>query len=615
MCGIIGYIGSKPVVPVILDGLKRLEYRGYDSAGIAVVDAGRLDIRRSAGKLANLEQVLAKSPLEGQYGLGHTRWATHGRPTEENAHPHRDGSGRLVVVHNGIIENYLELKRELLAKGHAFQSETDTEVVAHLVQEEARGDGLENAVRRAMARVRGLFALVLLSADDPEKLVAVRNGPPIVVGLGDGEYFVASDVPAILAHTRTVVFMDDREMAVVTPAGATFRSLDGAPVTHTPTRVTWDPVMAEKAGYKHFMLKEIVEQPRALRETILGRVSVDSAQTFLDELAIDPADLAAVNKVTMVACGTSWHAALVGKFMIEELARVPVEVDYGSEFRYRDPIIDRRSLAVAITQSGETADTLAALREAKAKGARSVAICNVVGSMATREAEGTIYTHAGPEIGVASTKAFTTQLVALYLLALRLAEVREALSADQRRLAVDGLMHLPQVVEGAIQASTLTEDIAARFHSRSDFLYLGRGVNYPIALEGALKLKEISYIHAEGYPAGEMKHGPIALIDEAMPVVALAPRDAVFEKMLGNIQEAKARGASVIAVTTEGADNPLADLLDRDTDSLVAIPATTPLLTPVSMTIPLQLLAYHIAVRRGCDVDQPRNLAKSVTVE
>jgi glucosamine--fructose-6-phosphate aminotransferase (isomerizing) len=614
MCGIIGYIGSKPVVPVILDGLKRLEYRGYDSAGIAVVKDGRLDIRRSAGKLSNLEQSLLKAPLDGQYGLGHTRWATHGRPTEENAHPHRDGSGRLVVVHNGIIENYLELKRDLLAKGHKFESETDTEVVAHLVQEEWRGDGLEAAVLRAMARVRGLFALVLLSADDPNKLVAVRNGPPIVVGLGEDEFFVASDVPAILAHTRNVVFMEDREMVVVTPHGATFRSLDGTEVHHTPIRVTWDPVMAEKAGYKHFMLKEIVEQPHALRETILGRVSMDSAQTFLDELRISPDDLASVDKVVMVACGTSWHAALVGKFMIEELARIPVEVDYGSEFRYRNPIVTKRSLAVAITQSGETADTLAALREAKGKGARSVAICNVVGSMATREAEGTVYTHAGPEIGVASTKAFTTQLVALYLLALRLAEIRQTLSIAERRSAIDALMHLPHVVEGALHASRVMEEVAGRFYNRSDFLYLGRGVNYPIALEGALKLKEISYIHAEGYPAGEMKHGPIALIDEAMPVVALAPRDAVFEKMLGNIQEAKARGGSVIAITSEG-DSPLSDLLDRKSDALVAIPATTPLLTPVAITIPLQLLAYHIAIRRGCDVDQPRNLAKSVTVE
>jgi glucosamine--fructose-6-phosphate aminotransferase (isomerizing) len=614
MCGIIGYIGPKPVVPVILDGLKRLEYRGYDSAGIAVVNDGHMEVRRSAGKLSNLEQAVCRRPLDGQYGLGHTRWATHGRPTEENAHPHRDGTGRIVVVHNGIIENYLELKRELVAKGHVFQSETDTEVVAHLVQQEWKDDGLDGAVRRAMTRVRGLFALVLLSADDPDKLVAVRNGPPIVVGLGEGEFFVASDVPAILAHTRNVIFMDDQEMVVVTSAGARFAGLDGTVREHVPTRVTWDPVMAEKAGYKHFMLKEIVEQPHALRETILGRVSVDTAQTFLDEIRIPAEDLAALDKVTMVACGTSWHAALVGKFMIEQLARMPVEVDYGSEFRYRNPIVDGRSLAVAITQSGETADTLAALREAKGKGARSLAICNVVGSMATREAEGTIYTHAGPEIGVASTKAFTTQLVALYLLALRLAEVRQTLSEAERRGHIDALMQLPQIVEGSLRASKGVEEIAARFYSRADFLYLGRGVNYPIALEGALKLKEISYIHAEGYPAGEMKHGPIALIDEAMPVVALAPQDAVFEKMLGNIQEAKARGGSVIALTSEG-DTHLHELLDPKLDSLIAIPATTQLLTPVAMTIPLQLLAYHIAVRRGCDVDQPRNLAKSVTVE
>jgi glucosamine--fructose-6-phosphate aminotransferase (isomerizing) len=614
MCGIIGYIGPRPVVPIILDGLKRLEYRGYDSAGIAVVKDGVMDVRRSAGKLANLEQSIWKQPLDGDYGLGHTRWATHGRPTEENAHPHRDGSGRIVVVHNGIIENYIELKRELVAKGHRFESETDTEVVAHLVQDQWRDDGLEAAVFRAMTRMRGLFALVLLSADDPNKLVAVRNGPPIVVGLGDGEYFVASDVPAILAHTRNVVFMDDREMVVVTTTGAAFQSLDGAVKEHVPTRVTWDPVMAEKAGFKHFMLKEIVEQPHALRETILGRVSVDSAQTFLDEITISAADLAAIDKVTIVACGTSWHAALVGKFMLEELARIPVEVDYGSEFRYRDPLVTKRTLAVAITQSGETADTLAALREAKAKGARSLAICNVVGSMATREAEGTIYTHAGPEIGVASTKAFTTQLVALYLLALKLAEVRQAMSAADRRIAIESLMDLPRIIEETLQASKVMEVVAARFYNRADFLFLGRGVNYPIALEGALKLKEISYIHAEGYPAGEMKHGPIALIDEAMPVVAIAPQDRVFEKMLGNIQEAKARGGSVIAITTEG-DHTLDELLDPKIDSVVAIPATNSLLTAVAMTIPLQLLAYHIAVRRGCDVDQPRNLAKSVTVE
>ena len=614
MCGIIGYIGSQPVVPIILDGLRRLEYRGYDSAGIAVVRDGGIEVRRSAGKLVNLEQSIQKTPLEGLYGLGHTRWATHGRPTEENAHPHRDGSGRIVVVHNGIIENYLEIKRELVAEGHKFESETDTEVVAHLVQKEWQDDGLENAVLRAMARVRGLFALVLLSADDPQKLVAVRNGPPIVIGIGDGEYFVASDVPAVLSHTRDVVFMDDREMAIVTPKGAEFRTLDGKVVTHKPTRVTWDPISAEKAGYKHFMLKEIFEQPHAVRDTVLGRVSLDTGQVFLNEMTISAADLRAVDKVTLLACGTSWHAALVGKFMIEELAKIPVEVDYGSEYRYRNPIISTRTLAVAITQSGETADTLAAMREAKGKGARSLAICNVVGSMATREAEGTIYTHAGPEIGVASTKAFTTQLVALYLFALHLAEVRGTLDQDARCSHIEALMKLPQTLEDTLKASKQVEDIAARFYNRSDFLYLGRGINYPIALEGALKLKEISYIHAEGYPAGEMKHGPIALIDEQMPVVALATHDHVFEKMQGNIQEAKARGGSIIAITTKG-DTTLEQLLSKETDSLITVPATAPLLMPIVLSIPLQLLSYYIAVRRGCDVDQPRNLAKSVTVE
>ena len=613
MCGIIGYIGPKPVVPVILDGLRRLEYRGYDSAGVAVVQDGQIDIRRSAGKLINLETSIQGKPMAGEYGLGHTRWATHGRPTEENAHPHRDGSGRIVVVHNGIIENYLEIKRELIAEGHKFESETDTEVVAHLVQKEWQDDGLENAVLRAMKRVRGLFALVLLSADDPKKLVTVRNGPPIVVGIGDGEYFVASDVPAILSHTRDVVFMEDREMAVLTPSGVVFRSLEGKIIERKPTRVTWDPISAEKAGYKHFMLKEIFEQPHAVRDTVLGRASLDSGQIHLNEMAISAEDLLGIDKITLLACGTSWHAALVGKFMIEELAKLSVEVDYGSEYRYRNPIINSKTLAVAITQSGETADTLAALREAKGKGARSLAICNVVGSMATRESDGTIYTHAGPEIGVASTKAFTTQLVALYLLALKLSEVRGTLTKDARCAHIEALMQLPKILEDTLKTSKQIEEIAARFHTRADFLYLGRGINYPIALEGALKLKEISYIHAEGYPAGEMKHGPIALIDEQMPVVALATHDHVFEKMQGNIQEAKARGGSIIAITTAG-DTTLQDIL-TDSDSLITVPVTSPLLMPVVLSIPLQLLSYYIAVRRGCDVDQPRNLAKSVTVE
>jgi glutamine---fructose-6-phosphate transaminase (isomerizing) len=614
MCGIIGYIGPKDVVPVLIDGLRRLEYRGYDSAGVAVVKDGCVDLRRSAGKLSNLETVIASAPLAGDYGVGHTRWATHGRPTEENAHPHRDCTGKIVVVHNGIIENYLDLKLELQGQGHTFVTETDTEIVAHLVEREMKDDGLENAVRRALLLMRGLFALVLISADDPEKLVTVRNGPPIVVGLGDGEFFVASDIPAILSHTRDVVFLGDEEMAVITRTGVQFTDFFGRPVSKATQRVLWDPIMAEKAGYKHFMLKEIFEQPTAARETILGRVSQDSGKVFLEEMKISETQFAATERVTILACGTSWHAGLVGKYMIEQLARVPVEVDYGSEYRYRAPIVPRNTLAVVITQSGETADTLAALREAKQHGACSLAICNVVGSMATRETEGTIYTHAGPEIGVASTKAFTSQLVALYLLGLRLAQARGVLSPEASKPHIDALLQLPLLLEQALKLAPEIEEIASRFHTRTDFLYLGRGINYPIALEGALKLKEISYIHAEGYPAGEMKHGPIALIDERMPVVAIAPGDAVFEKMIGNMQEVKARGGSVIALTTRGAGK-LRAILDARNDFVVELPPTPELLTPIVTTIPLQLLAYDIAVRRGCDVDQPRNLAKSVTVE
>jgi glutamine---fructose-6-phosphate transaminase (isomerizing) len=614
MCGIIGYIGSKPVVPVLLEGLRRMEYRGYDSAGVAVVSPEGIALRRSAGKLANLEQAIRVEPVEGLYGVGHTRWATHGRPTEENAHPHRDCTGRIVVVHNGIIENYLELKKELQSQGHEFKTETDTEIVAHLVEREMRDDGLENAVRRALTYMRGMFAIVLVSVEDPEKIVAVRNGPPIVVGLGKDEFFVASDIPAILAHTRDVVFLGDEEMAVITRSGVQFTDYQGRAVSKTTQRVMWDPIAAEKGGHKHFMLKEIYEQPTAARDTILGRVSLDRGQIFLEDLNISDETLRAVQKVSIIACGTSWHAGLVGKYLIEALAQIPVEVDYGSEYRYRNPIVASNELAVVITQSGETADTLAALREAKRKGAHSLAICNVVGSMATREAEGTVYTHAGPEIGVASTKAFTSQLVALQLLALYVAQVRGTLTPMQIRNHIAELLQMPQTIEQTIKASAVMEKVAERFYNRSDFLFLGRGINYPIALEGALKLKEISYIHAEGYPAGEMKHGPIALIDELMPVVAIAPNDHVFEKMIGNVQEAKARGGSVIALTTDG-DTRMAAVLDRHTDVIVPLPATTALLTPVVMTVPLQLLAYHIAVRRGCDVDQPRNLAKSVTVE
>jgi glutamine---fructose-6-phosphate transaminase (isomerizing) len=615
MCGIIGYIGEKRVLPILIDGLRRLEYRGYDSAGVAVVRDGSIELRRSAGKLARLEEVIDASPLDGEYGIGHTRWATHGRPTEENAHPHRDCTGRIVVVHNGIIENYLDLKKQLQAEGHAFVTETDTEIVAHLVERESRNDGLENAVRRALLYMRGLFALVLISADDPNKIVTVRNGPPIVVGLGENEFFVASDIPAILAHTRDVVFMGDEEMAVITRGGVEFTDYSGRAVSKKSTRISWDPVMAEKAGYKHFMLKEIFEQPMAVKETVLGRASVEKGRVFLHEISIPDAVLRGIERVVILACGTSWHSALIGKFMIESLARVPVDVDYGSEYRYRDPIVSDNTLAIVITQSGETADTLAALREAKRKGARSMAICNVVGSMATRETEGTVLTHAGPEIGVASTKAFTSQLVALHLLAIYLGQIRGTITPDEARPHLEALTQLPLLVEQTLNTcESITEEIAKRFYQRSDFLYLGRGINYPIALEGALKLKEISYIHAEGYPAGEMKHGPIALIDEHMPVVTIAPDDHVFEKMIGNIQEAKARGGSVIALTTAGHDA-IKQLLDPAQDFLITVPASHPLLTPVLMVVPLQLLSYHIAVRRGCDVDQPRNLAKSVTVE
>jgi glucosamine--fructose-6-phosphate aminotransferase (isomerizing) len=615
MCGIVGYVGPKPVLPVIMEGLRKLEYRGYDSAGVAIVKHGELGIRRSAGKLSNLDAVLLKDPIDGEFGIGHTRWATHGRPTEENAHPHRDCKGRIVVVHNGIIENYLELKHELTALGHTFVTETDTEIVAHLVEQESRQDGLAAAVRRALKKLRGLFALVLISADEPNTIVTVRNGPPVVIGLGKDEFFVASDIPAILSHTRDVVFLGDGEMAIVTKAGVQFTDFAGAPITKTPQHVTWDPVMAEKAGYPHFMLKEIYEQPWAVRETVLGRTSAETGQVYLHEMGLDGAALRAIDRVVILACGTSWHSGLVGKFLIEELARVPVEVDYGSEFRYRDPIVNSKTLAIVITQSGETADTLGSLREAKKHGAKSIAICNVVGSMVTREADGTVYTHAGPEIGVASTKAFTSQLVALHLLAVAIGQARQSLPIDRAREIISQLEQLPVGIEQALQTDAQVKALAERLHHHRDFLYLGRGVNYPIALEGALKLKEISYIHAEGYPAGEMKHGPIALIDEDLPVVAIAAHDEVFEKALGNIQEAKARGAQMIIVTNTSKVPAFNGLLDKKRDVIITVPDAHRLLLPVLLVVPLQLLAYHVAICRGADVDQPRNLAKSVTVE
>jgi glutamine---fructose-6-phosphate transaminase (isomerizing) len=613
MCGIVGYIGPKDPVDVLVDGLRRLEYRGYDSAGIAVVDAeGVLSVRRAPGKLRDLERVIAERPVRGVYGIGHTRWATHGRPTEENAHPHRDCSGRLVVIHNGIIENYLELKHELTALGHRFVTETDTEIIAHALEQEMKDSGVDlpTAFRAVLPRLRGIYAIVAISADHPRMLVAARLGPPLVAGIGNGEYFVASDVPALLAHTKDVVFLDDNEMVVVTPEGLRFSKSDGTPIEKQPMRIPWDPIMAEKGGYKHFMLKEIHEQARAVRDTLLGRVSMESGDVFLDEIGASDDDLRAVERMIIVACGTSWHAGLVGKFLIERLARIPVSVDYASEYRYRSPILSRRVLPIFISQSGETADTLAAQREAKLHGALTLAICNVRGSMLTREASGTVYTLAGPEIGVASTKAFTSQIVALALLALKIGRARGTLDEATAAEFVRHLYHAPVQMERFLGSGDGILEIARTFHQHRDFLFLGRGINYPIALEGALKLKEISYIHAEGYPAGEMKHGPIALIDESMPVVALAPHDAVFEKMLSNIEEVKARSGIVIAVT----DREDRDLQDK-ADFTILVPATHELLAPLLLVLPLQLLAYHIALLRGCDVDQPRNLAKSVTVE
>jgi glucosamine--fructose-6-phosphate aminotransferase (isomerizing) len=613
MCGIVGYVGGKDAVPVILDGLRRLEYRGYDSAGIAVVRGGLLERRRSAGKLGNLAASLAREPLSGEWGVGHTRWATHGRPTEENAHPHQDCAGRIVVVHNGIIENHLELKLRLGASGHRFLTQTDTEVIAHLVESLYRGS-LEDAVREALRQVLGVYAVVLLHRDEPHRLVAARMGPPLVVGLGDGERFVASDVPALLPHTRDFVFLEDGDVASVDPRGLRVTTLAGAPVARAPQRIAWDPVQAEKGGYRHFMLKEIHEQPRAMRDTLLGRISLEEGEVHLEELGPAAERLREASRVVLLACGTSWHAALVGKFLVEHLAGIPAEVDYGSEFRYRTPLVPPGTVAVAISQSGETADTLAAFREARSRGALPLAICNVQGSMLLREAAGSLLTHAGPEIGVASTKAFTAQLVALSLLALHLGRLRGALSPEACREHLAQLTRVPHLMELALEREKEVEEISRTLAQARDLLYLGRGVNYPIALEGALKLKEISYLHAEGYPAGEMKHGPIALVDEALPVVALCPPGRVYEKMLSNVQEAKARGGRVIAVAAAG-DRALRDLLDGPGDAVIEIPSCPELWSPFLTVLPLQLLAYHVARRAGRDVDQPRNLAKSVTVE
>lgn len=608
------------MVPLIIDGLRKLEYRGYDSAGIAVVDEEHhLKIQRAEGKLRNLEEALRQKPLDGTYGVGHTRWATHGRPTEENAHPHRDCTGRVVVVHNGIIENYLTLKDDLRKKDHHFVTETDTEVVAHLIEEHLKqGSTLEEAVRGTVNELRGIFALSILSADEPDTVISARLGPPVVIGMGDGEFFVASDVPAILEHTRDVFFLGDGEIAVMTKAGVRVTDFAGNPVEPQRQRITWDPIQAEKGGFKHFMLKEIYEQPRAVRETVEGRISLDTGRVFLDEMKnLSEADFKRFTSIKIAACGTSWHAGIAGQYMIEQLARLSVDVDYASEFRYRDPVFDENTLLLVISQSGETADTIAALREVKERGGKALAICNVQGSMITREADGTILTHAGPEIGVASTKAFTAQMIALYLFGLYLGQIRGTLTEAESRAHAQQLAELPVKMERLLNESEGVEELAKEFFRSTDFLYLGRGINFPIALEGALKLKELSYIHAEGYPAGEMKHGPNALIDERLPVMFINTREAGnraselrYEKTHSNIVEVKAREGIVISVLTEG-DSMSADVSNH----VIEIPASSDLLSPILSIIPLQLLAYHIAVRRGCDVDQPRNLAKSVTVE
>ena len=614
MCGIVGYVGPRDATPIILEGLKRLEYRGYDSAGLAIVQAdGTIGVRREVGKLASLVELVAAEPVSGRVGIGHTRWATHGEPSRRNAHPHVGLTGQVAVVHNGIIENFLPLRQELEAEGRCFASETDTEVVVHLVEGYmAGGADLETAVRRALTQVKGASAFVFLSSREPDRLVAARlgNAGGLTIGVGEGEMFFASDIPAILEHTRDMIFLEGQQLAVVTRDGARVTTLTGEPVATEVYTIPWDPVAAAKEPYRHFMQKEIYEQARSVTDTIRGRADFDAGRVRLEHLELTPEDAQALERVIIVACGTSAYAGLVGKFILESLARVPVEVDYGSEFRYRDPIINGNTAVLAITQSGETVDTLAAMEEARKKGARLWTIVNVIGSQAMRLSDGYILMHAGPEIGVASTKAFTTSLVDLYLLGCYLGELRGTLTGERLRATVDDLARLPDLMGHVLEPNEVYNTLAWRFYDREHFLYLGRGINYPIALEGALKLKEISYIHAEGYPAGEMKHGPIALIDEAMPVVAVAARDHVYDKMISQIEQVKARGGIVIALATEG-DSDIA----AKADYVLYAPATPALLSPVINVVPLQLLAYHLAVRRGCDVDQPRNLAKSVTVE
>lgn len=609
MCGIVGYVGSRETARVLIEGLKRLEYRGYDSAGIAVFHQGKIEIRRKEGKLTKLEELIKGEAFDGRVGIGHTRWATHGRPSDENAHPHK--AGKVAVVHNGIIENYLPLKENLKGKGHLFTSETDTEIISHLIDEFIKeGYAFLEAVREALNQIKGSYALGILFEGDEYCLIAARKESPLVIGLGEGEYFIASDLPPILPYTQNFIFMEDDEVALLSSNQMKIYDLKGEEVVKEPKRIDWNPLMAEKGGYKHFMLKEIFEQPRAVIDTMRGRLSEEKGDALLEDVHLDPIFLKTLRRINLIACGTSYHAALVGKFLIEEFSRIPVEADIGSEFRYRNPIIGKNDLLIAISQSGETADTLAALREAKRKGAMTLAICNVVESSLAREADHVIYTHAGPEIGVASTKTFATQLVILFLLALRMGRELGFLSFEEGRRLIEELVRIPHHMEELLRTSPQVAKIARKYLYARDFLYLGRGINYPIALEGALKLKEISYVHAEGYPAGEMKHGPIALIDRDVPVVVLATKNNIYDKVVSNIEEAKAREGKVIALVSPS-DR---EILNK-VDDVIFIPETIPSLTPILLTIPLQLLAYYMADFKGTDVDQPRNLAKSVTVE
>jgi glucosamine--fructose-6-phosphate aminotransferase (isomerizing) len=609
MCGIIGYLGPKNAVSVLLEGLKKLEYRGYDSAGIAVVRKNQIQLRRVKGKIRELEDSLKASPLEGSYGLGHTRWATHGRPSEENAHPHRDCSGTLVVVHNGIIENYLPLKDRLKKEGHDFLTETDTEVIAHLIEKYFE-DSLEEAVRRALRELEGAYAIAVLSTRDPDKIVAAKIGPPAVVGIGEGELLICSDINPILSHTNKVVFLEDRDMAVLETEGVRFFDFEGNPLTKKVDHLAWNPLMIEKKGFKHFMLKEIFEQPQVIRDTLEGRISQDSGKVYLEDIGIYSRDLKSIQRIVIIACGTSYHAGLAGKYFIESLAQIPVTVEYASEFRYQDFLLDKKTLIIVISQSGETADTLAALRATKKSGAPTLAISNVMNSSIPREADAVLYTHAGPEIGVAATKTFSAQLAALALLAPYLAQAKGRMDEGASFSLIQDLQRIPHKTERILSGSRRLEEFAQRFLGFSHFLYLGRWVSFPVALEGALKLKEISYIHAEGYAGGEMKHGPIALIDEKMPTMAIAPKDRTYEKMLSNISEIKTRLGYIMAVAFEDDAD-----IQGHVDEVIRIPSVTPLLSPFLTVLPLQLFAYYIATKRGADVDQPRNLAKSVTVE